>query len=101
MSLIGGMSGPFSRRAPAHCARCQAQVEATWPWPGWGRLRRGWLIVIGSIVVVSPIVMSDVYTLLPAALILVGAIGPLNALSAIKPTCLKCGAAISPERPGG
>jgi hypothetical protein len=93
---IVGLSGPFSRRAPAYCPRCRSQVEATWPWPGWGPLRKGWFVVLGAIVVASPVVLSDVYMMLPASLVLVVVIGPLNGLAAIKPTCLTCGAVVEP-----
>jgi hypothetical protein len=96
MGSIVGLSGPFSRRAPAHCPRCKRQVEATWPWRGWGPLRRCWFVVIGAIVVASPILLSDVYTMLPGALVLVVVIGPLNGLAAIKPTCLRCGCVVEP-----
>jgi hypothetical protein len=96
MGPIVGLSGPFSRRAPGDCPRCKRRVEATWPWRGWGPVRRAWLFVIGAIVVASPIVMSDVYTLLPGALILVVVIGPLNGLAAIQPTCLRCGCVVEP-----
>ena len=88
------MSGPFSRRAPAHCERCAREVEATWPWPGWGRLRRAWLVLIFMLVASSPLYLADMHGMLPAAMIMVAAIGPLNSLAQIKPTCLDCGAQV-------
>src|SRR3954447_5129665 len=99
MSALGGMSGPFSRRGHADCGRCARQVEVTMPWPGWGRLRRAWLVLIFFLVASSPLYLADMHGLLPAAMILVAAIGPLNALAAIRPTCLDCGAVV--EQPTG
>jgi hypothetical protein len=99
MGFLGGMSGPFSRRGPADCERCAKQVEATWPWPGWGRLRKAWLVLIFLLVATSPLYLADMHGLLPAAMVLVVAIGPLNALAAIRPTCLDCGAVIEQQQP--
>lgn len=94
MEVLSGMSGPFSRRGPAYCERCAGSVEATWPWPGWGTLRRVWLVLIFLLVVTSPLYLADVHGMLPAALILVVAIGPLNSLAQIRPTCLTCGGVV-------
>ena len=96
MSVLGGMSGPFSRRAEAHCSRCAGTVVATWPWPGWRRLRRVWLAIVFGLVVLSPLYLADIHGILPAVLVFVAGIGPLNALAAIAPTCLTCGAAVQP-----
>ena len=98
MGVLGGMSGPFSRRTNARCERCKADVEATCPWPGWPALRRAWLVLIALLVASSPLYLADMHGLLPAAMILVAAIGPLNALAAIKPTCLDCGAIVELRR---
>jgi hypothetical protein len=97
MGFLVGMSGPFSRRGPAHCERCARQVEATWPWRGWRPLRQAWLVLIFLLVATSPLYLADMHGLLPAAMVLVVAIGPLNALAAIRPTCLDCGAVIEPR----
>jgi hypothetical protein len=97
MGALGGMSGPFSRRGRANCERCALEVEVTLPWPGWGRLRRAWLGVIFLLVASSPLYLADMHGLLPAAMVVVFAIGPLNALAAIRPTCLRCGAVVERE----
>lgn len=92
-SLVG-MSGPFSRNAPAHCPRCAAEVTGTFPWPYWSRVRKGWFTIAAGIVMASPVLMSDVYGMLPSAMVFVTAIGPLNALARIRPTCLQCGCVV-------
>jgi len=94
---LGGLSGPFSRRGAADCERCAGEVEATMPWPRWGMLRRIWLGWIFVLVAAAPLYLADMHGLLPAALVMVAAIGPLNALAAIKPTCLTCGAQVRPR----
>jgi hypothetical protein len=52
---------------------------------------------MGLILVGSPIFMSDVYGMLPSAMMFVVAIGPINALSSIQPTCLRCGCVVEPQ----
>jgi hypothetical protein len=94
MAALSGMSGPFSRRAPAHCERCAREVEATLPWPFWAPLRRAWLVLIFLLVGSSPLYLADMHGMLPAAIVMIFAIGPLNALAQIKPTCLECGAQV-------
>ena len=94
MGALNGMSGPFSRRGPGQCERCACAVEATWPWPGWESLRRAWLVLIFLLVASSPLYLADMHGMLPAAMVIVVAIGPLNALAQIKPTCLTCGAVV-------
>jgi hypothetical protein len=98
MGALGGMSGPFSRRGFAECERCAREVEATLPWPGWGRLRRAWLVLIFVLVALSPLYLADMHGLLPAAMVLVAAIGPLTGLAAIRATCLDCGGVVEQRR---
>jgi hypothetical protein len=97
-SGLNGMSGPFSYRAPADCERCCRQTEGTWPWHGWKALRRAWFGVIAFLLLLSPVYFSDMYVMVPAALAIVAAIGPLNGLAAIAPTCLECGAVVERRR---
>jgi hypothetical protein len=64
------------------------------PWPGWRALRQAWLVLICLLVASSPLYLADMHGMLPAATVLVAAIGPLNALAQIRPTCLDCGAVV-------
>jgi hypothetical protein len=96
---IVGLSGPFSRIELADCPRCKAQGDASWPWPHWRHLRNFWFSAVAAIVVASPIVMSDVYWLLPLCLTFVLALGPLISLARVRPTCLRCGCVVeAPQR---
>jgi hypothetical protein len=56
-------------------------------------------VLIFLLVATSPLYLADMHGLLPAAMVLVVAIGPLNALAAIRPTCLDCGAVIEQPHP--
>jgi hypothetical protein len=96
---MGFLSGPFSRAAPGYCPRCAEQVEATWPWAGWSRLRKTYFAALGLVLLLSPLWMFDMYVLLPCALLFATAIGPLNALARIPPTCLRCGSVVEQVRP--
>jgi hypothetical protein len=97
--MLGGLSGPFSKRAPAHCPRCRADVEATWPWSGWGTLKRAHLAGICLLLLLSPFFYADFIVMLPSSMLFAFAIGPVMSLARIKPTCLQCGAAVGPLRP--
>jgi hypothetical protein len=95
---IVGLSGPFSRFAPAHCPRCRRRVEATWPWSGWVNLRKAWFVGLGLILLGSPLLMADMYVLMPCSMLFISAIGPLNTLARTRPTCLQCGSVVEPVR---
>lgn len=98
-SLVG-LSGPFSRLAPAYCPRCSASVEATWPWAGWVNLRKAWFVGLGVLLVFSPVWFTDMYLLMPSAMTFIAAIGPLNTLARTRPTCLRCGGVVEAARVG-
>jgi len=95
---IVGLSGPFSRFAPAHCPRCSGRVDATWPWAGWGALRKGWFFGLGFVLLASPIWFTDFVVMMPSAMLFIAAIGPLNTLARTRPTCLRCGSAVEAAR---
>ncbi|HEY2735113.1 MAG TPA: hypothetical protein VGI70_14050, partial [Polyangiales bacterium] len=98
MRSIVGLSGPFSRAGRAHCPRCKKSVDATWPWAGWGRLRKAYFGGLLLLVCLSPVWMSDMSVMLPSALVFVSAVGPVNALAKIRPTCLRCGGVVESVR---
>ena len=99
MSKLGGLSGPFSRRGPAHCPRCRQDVEATWPWHGWRNLRRAHFGVLGLLLALSPFFYADFVVMLPSAMLIAFAVGPVMTLARMKPTCLSCGGPVGPVRP--
>jgi len=94
-----GLSGPFTRTGPGSCERCMRETQVSWPWPFWRRMRGLWLGVIALLVAAAPLYLADAHGMLPAAMVLVFAIGPLNGLAAIRPTCLECGAVVERRAP--
>jgi hypothetical protein len=56
-------------------------------------------VLIFLLVASSPMYLADMHGMLPAALVMVAAIGPLNSLAQIKPTCLDCGAQVDAREP--
>jgi hypothetical protein len=91
---IVGLSGPFSRNGRGHCPRCATSVDATWPWSGWGRLRKTYLSGLALLMCLVPVWGFDMYVMMPCALVFVTAIGPINAAARILPTCLRCGCVV-------
>ena len=59
-------------------------------------MSRVWLAIVIVLVALAPLYLADIHGMLPAVLVFVAGIGPLNALCAISPTCLTCGAAVEP-----
>ncbi len=95
MAMIGGLSGPFSSRRQAHCGRCHAMVEATFPWSGWPRVRKVFFGYLITLLLLSPFFYADMFVMLPSAMIFVFALGPVNYLARVQPTCLSCGGPVT------
>jgi hypothetical protein len=98
MGMLGGLSGPFSRRGPGECGRCLGAVDATWPWAGWNWLRRGFYAGIALLLGLSPFFFADMFVMLPSALVFAFAVGSVNSLARVKPTCLHCGGPVTALR---
>jgi hypothetical protein len=77
-----------------HCNRCAREVEVVRPWPGYVYLKRGWFASLALLLVLGPIIMSEITLLLPLAMVFAAAGGPLLSLSSQKKTCRECGAQI-------
>ena len=77
-----------------HCNRCTRLVEVVRPWPGYVWLKRAWFAVLSGLLLLMPIILSEITLLLPLAMVFAVAGGPLLALSAQTSTCRDCGAQI-------
>ncbi len=77
-----------------YCNRCAHEVEIVRPWAGYVWLKRGWFAGLAGLLLLGPIIMSEITLLLPLAMVFAVAGGPLLALSAQKNTCRECGAQI-------
>lgn len=75
----------------AFCPRCNAERRIIRPWRGWRPLRIGWFVVLGILLLLSPVLSADYIVMTPVALAIVAAIGPLNHLASQKPICRTCG----------
>lgn len=96
ISGLSGLSGPFSSERPGQCARCNGVVEATWPWAGWKAMKRVFYGILVLLACLSPFFYADGLIMLPAAMLFVFGVGAMNAAARIEPTCLRCGAVVSP-----
>jgi hypothetical protein len=77
-----------------HCNRCGREVEVLRPWGGYVWLKRAWFAGLSLLLLLMPIVLSEITVLLPLAMVFALAGGPLLALSGEQKTCRECGAQI-------
>jgi hypothetical protein len=75
-----------------HCFRCRHEVDVVGVWPGYRWAKRAWYSAIGLLCVLSPIILSELTVLIPLAVCIAMAAGPVHSLAAQKPTCRDCGA---------
>lgn len=61
-------------------------------WGGFIWVKRAWYGGIVLIVLLAPIIMSEITVLMPLALAFGLAAGPVHALAAQRATCSECGA---------
>ena len=85
----------MAERGLAHCGRCASLVEVVRPWPGFVWLKRLWYLGLLGLLVLMPIILSEITLLLPMAMVFALAGGPLFAFCAQEATCRQCGAVIS------
>jgi len=71
------------------------------PWAGFVWLMRAWYAGMLVVLLLMPILMSEITLLLPLAMVFALACGPLRHLSSQPCTCRECGAEIGPARPAG
>jgi hypothetical protein len=74
------------------CTRCAHEVVPLRVWGGFVWAKRAWYGGILLIVLLAPIIMSEITVLMPLALAFGLAAGPVHALAAQRATCSECGA---------
>ena len=89
------MTDPSSLPREVYCARCAHDVVPDRVWAGFRWAKRAWYGGIVVIVLLSPIIMSEITLLLPLALAFGLAAGPVHALAAQRDTCSECGAELT------
>ena len=73
------------------CPRCRAPRRLVSPWRGWRAARVVWFVVVGIMLCVSPIMMSDYAVMIPTMMVIIAAYGPLHGAASQVPTCRRCG----------
>ena len=91
----------MTSRAVAHCSRCAACVEIVKPWAGFLWLRRAWFAGLCLLLLLMPIILSEITILLPMAMLFAVAGGPLYFLAAQEATCARCGAVVNLKAKAG
>ena len=80
-----------------YCPRCRAPRRLVSPWRGWRIAKVVWFVVVGVMLLVSPIMMSDYVIMIPTMMVIIAAYGPLNGAASQRPTCRRCGLAFERE----
>ena len=75
----------------AHCPRCERRVALRLPWRGWRYVRYAWFCVLAALLPLLPAIAFDACVMMPAFMLFLTAIGPLNALARRPPACRRCG----------
>ncbi|MFT3925716.1 MAG: hypothetical protein QM778_24455 [Myxococcales bacterium] len=78
---------------PPPCPRCYCQEEVLWPWAGFRVARVVWCLGLCVIVVLAPILASDILVMTPLTVLFLFAGGPLFGFAKQEPTCRVCGLA--------
>jgi hypothetical protein len=91
----------MAEAAQVYCTRCGHDVDVVRPWRGYLWLKRAWFGGLALLLLLMPIILSEITVLLPLAMVFAVAGGPLLSLSSQPVTCSECGAEISPRaKPG-
>lgn len=83
------------------CPRCDEEVPILRPWPGFRVLWWAWCGVVSLLAVLLPFYFLDVCVMVPSAMLIALAGGPLRRLSSERPICRVCSAEIDTSRRGG
>ena len=84
---------PEGERANPPCPRCYCQEKDVWPWVGFRIARVVWWCGLAVIVLLAPILASDILVMTPLTVMFLFAGGPLLWLAKEQPTCRVCGLA--------
>jgi hypothetical protein len=83
----------------AHCARCKRRVLVRRPWRRWRQVRSLWFALVITSLPLLPALAGDACFMLPAFMLFLTAIGPLNELARRRPSCACCGLRIGDDPP--
>lgn len=78
----------------AHCPRCDRNVTALVAWRGFVWAKFAWYACLLVMCALMPIILSDLFVLIPLAVLFTFAAGPVHFLAAEKDSCRECGLSI-------
>lgn len=83
------------------CPRCDEETRILRPWRGFRALWWAWCAVVATLAVLLPFYFLDVCVMVPSAMLITLAGGPLRRLASEKPICRVCSAEIDERRRAG
>jgi hypothetical protein len=87
------------RLRTALCGRCKRRVLLRTPWRHWRQVRSLWFATLIASLPLLPALAFDACFMLPAFMLFLMAIGPLNELARQRPSCARCGICIDDDPP--
>jgi hypothetical protein len=76
------------------CPRCFSDLPAVTPWSGFRYARPIWFAGVAVLVVLAPILASDIVVMIPLSVVYLFAGGPVLGLAQEPRTCRACGLAL-------
>ena len=73
-----------------YCPRCDDEVRAVLPWRGHRVLLVVWYVLVALLVLLFPFYAFDYCVLLPSAMLIAVAGGPIHRMAKELPTCARC-----------
>ncbi|MBN8610431.1 MAG: hypothetical protein J0L92_07605 [Deltaproteobacteria bacterium] len=93
--------GPQAPTPTMYCWRCDDVIRPVMPWPHWSKVWWAWCGMIVVITIVSPVMGSDYFCMIPTMMGIIVAGGPIYRFAHEKPTCSVCSAELDPSRRAG
>lgn len=73
------------------CPRCYSELPVVRPWAGFRVLRVVWLLVLCAVVLLAPILASDLLVMTPLSVLFLFGGGPILGFAQLRPSCAACG----------
>ena len=73
------------------CPRCYSELPVVRPWAGFRVLRVLWLVGVCIVVLLAPILASDLLVMTPLSVVFLFGGGPILGFAKLRPSCAACG----------
>jgi hypothetical protein len=73
------------------CPRCYSELPVVRPWAGFRVLRVVWLVGVCLVVLLAPILASDLLVMTPLSVVFLFGGGPILGFAKLRPSCAACG----------